>query len=408
MNHGGDEAESDPFNAFVGPWHGPEAGAATGPFAGVLAGVPVAIKDCFYAADRTPTMGSRLHPGARPGTATVIERVVAAGARIVGFTNLHEWAVGGTSAISATGPIRNPRDPSLIAGGSSGGSAVAVATGAARAAIGTDAGGSVRIPAACCGVVGIKPTYGVVPMTGCVADGGPTDHVGALAGNVADAALLLEVMAGRRFEERAPASMRIGIARGPLFDDVQEPVGAAMAATTEVLANLVTIGDAFVDDMVELGRMNGRLFLADTAARLGDDLDRRGGDLQPDTFALLDRARRFSARELGAARDARDEARARWMSMFEIVDVLVTPTLPALPPPIERLALELPSGIVEPNRAFGSLNGPMNLLGLPALSLPVAEAGGLTVNATFTAAPGNDGWVIALGRAFEEARGRTT
>ena len=376
MNHPSHRAGSDPSNVFVGPWEGPQGSGE-----GRLAGAPVAIKDCFYVAGRTPTMGSRVHPGARPGTATVIERVVDGGGHIVGFTNLHEWAVGGTSAVTATGPIANPRDPSLIAGGSSGGSAVAVATGAARSAIGTDAGGSIRIPAACCGVVGIKPTYGVVPMTGCVADGGPSDHVGTLAADVADAALLLEVIAGRPFEERDVASLRIGIARGPLFDDVQEPVAAAMAATTEVLAGLAATGDASVDDMVELGRMNGRLFLADTAARLGSDLDERGDELAPETRALLERGRAFSAAELGAARTIRDEARTRWMAMFEIIDVLVTPTLPALPPPIEDLAIRLPSGTHGSDRAFGSFNGPMNLLGLPALSLPCGDAGHLSVNA---------------------------
>ncbi|MDQ3646448.1 MAG: amidase, partial [Actinomycetota bacterium] len=182
------------LNAFVELC--PEAVEATSTATGPLAGVPVAVKDFFVDHGRAPSCGSNVPASWMAGTAEILNRLRAAGAAIVGRTNLHEWGLGMTSAITATGPVRNPWDLARTPGGSSGGSAAAVAAGIVPAAIGTDAGGSIRCPAACCGIVGFKPTWGRVPMDGFAEAEGELDHIGPLARSVRDVRVVFEALIG--------------------------------------------------------------------------------------------------------------------------------------------------------------------------------------------------------------------
>lgn len=402
--------DHDPLNAFVervergvDERRVPHAGAE-----GPLAGARVAIKDCFFHRGRTPTMGSRVGPAPGAGPAQAIERIEAAGGVVAGYTNMHEWAVGGTSAVTATGPVRNPWDRDLVAGGSSGGSAAAVAAGMVDAAVGTDAGGSIRIPAACCGVVGYKPSFGLVPTTGYVCDGGPTDHVGAVAGNTRRAAALVSVMARTTvIEEVDTRALRVGVATGGIVDDVAPEVAreveAAVGSLGGIVAEIVAV-DA--GDLDGAARANGRVFLSWTAGVVGSKLDDEAAYFDPTTYELLDRARGFGRDGIARAASERRRWQQRWADLFTVVDVLVTPTLPVLAPPITAAEVTLPSGPREVNSALGSLNGAMNLSGAPCVSLPCGEAGSLTVNMSLTAAPGRDATAIALGVAFEDATER--
>src|SRR6476619_4021600 len=187
-----DAAAGDELNAYL--WKA-EEGAAEGD--GSLAGIPVAVKDLFCTRGIETTAGSRILEGHRPlYTATAVRRLAEAGAGVLGQTNMDEFAMGSSNENSAYGPARNPRDPSRVPGGSSGGSAAVVAGGLAPCAIGTDTGGSIRQPAALCGIVGLKPTYGAISRYGMIAFASSLDQAGPFTRDVTDAALLLAAMQG--------------------------------------------------------------------------------------------------------------------------------------------------------------------------------------------------------------------
>ncbi|MDQ3940687.1 MAG: amidase, partial [Actinomycetota bacterium] len=207
---------------------------------GPLAGVPIGVKDLLVDGGRHPMAGSKVHADWLSGTAEAVRRLRAAGAAVVGYTNLHEWGVGTTSAITSTGPISNPRARDRIAGGSSGGSAAAVAAGMVTAAIGTDAGGSIRIPAACCGISGFKPTHGRVPTEGFTGHGGGIDHIGPMGRNVSDVRALFEVLAGTPTLSVDVKQLRVGVAREHFFGHVDAEVEAVLA---DALAQLTGVVD---------------------------------------------------------------------------------------------------------------------------------------------------------------------
>ncbi len=224
---------------------------AAGRKLGPLAGVPVALKDNLCTAWGHTTCSSRILSGfAAPYTATVVSRLEEAGAVVLGKTNMDEFAMGSSTESSATGVTRNPSDPGRVAGGSSGGSAAAVASGLAAAALGSDTGGSVRQPAAFCGVLGLKPTYGRVSRYGLVAYGSSLDQIGPLAANAQDAALILSVIAGHdprdstslarevpdypSLIERLPAPLRVGVPRALFGAGLDEGVRALLERAVEV------------------------------------------------------------------------------------------------------------------------------------------------------------------------------
>jgi aspartyl-tRNA(Asn)/glutamyl-tRNA(Gln) amidotransferase subunit A len=226
---------------------------AAGEDPGPLAGVPLALKDNLATRGVPTTCSSRILEGWRPPyDATVVARVQAAGAVVVGKTNLDEFAMGSSTENSAFGPTRNPHDPSRVPGGSSGGSAAAVAAGFAPLALGSDTGGSIRQPAALCGVVGMKPTYGVVSRYGLVAFASSLDQIGPFARTVGDAALLLEVIAGHdpmdttSLDQPAPRvvehlddgvdGLRVGIVRELMIEGIEPDVRRRVEAAAEALA----------------------------------------------------------------------------------------------------------------------------------------------------------------------------
>ena len=372
---------------------------------GPLAGVPVAVKDMFADGGRAPSMGSRVSAAGLGSRSEVVERLRAAGAAIVGYTNLHEWAVGTTSVVTATGPIHNPWDVERIAGGSSGGSAAALAAGAVPGALGSDAGGSIRIPAACCGVVGLKPTWGAIPIAGFAGGDNPIDHVGPMARSARDARVLFEVLAGARSEPVEVGSLRVGLCRRFFLEAVDEEVEAATLGAADVLRGLgCEVREVELAGAAEAGPAAGSLQLAYTARTLQRELAETPEAFQPATLNVLMMGAALTREDLGRAEQVRTVLRRSWGEVFADVDVLLTPTLPAPPPRIANLTIELPSGATGAELPYLTWNAPMNLGGVPSLSLPCGDTRDrMPLSVSLTAARGRDAVVISLGEAFEAA-----
>ena len=399
-------AEGAKLNAFVELR--PEAVGETATANGPLAGVPVAVKDMFVDRDRYPTCGSNSQARGVSGTALLIERLRGAGAAVIGYTNLHEWGLGTTSTVTATGPILNPRDRTRIAGGSSGGSGAAVAAGIVEAAVGTDAGGSIRVPAACCGVVGFKPTWGRVPLDGFAegTDGPPVDHAGPLARSVAMAQAMFEVMADTTVEPVDVSRLRVGVLRRQFLETSAPEVAQAVKSCIESLGpHVSSVTDVELEGAEMAGQVLPMLLLSHTARVVAGDLGARPDAFQPETLNLLMLGSQITDDNLTQSRAAQASLADAWERLFSGVDVVLSPTIPALPPLLDDLTVELPSGRTSAELAQVSHNAPMNLGGVPALSLPCGDAGDWTVNVTISAARGHDDHVLSLARVVEEISG---
>lgn len=402
-----EKAAASDLNAFVELRQRAAAEVAQAP-GGPLQGVPVAVKDMLVDEGRAPTCGSKVHAPGLTGTAESIARLRAAGAIVIGYTNLHEWGVGTTSIITATGPIQNPMRPGRCTGGSSGGSAAALAAGIVPMAVGTDAGGSIRIPSAFCGVTGIKPTFGRVPTAGFAGGEDPVDHVGPMARRVEDLVLMLAVMAGDLSELPMPGRLRVGIAGGHFTSDADSEIVAQVRAAIDLLApSVASVGEVVVDGAAEAGPVCGAVVLSFTAASLADELRDRPDDLQVETRSVLEIGSMMGGGWPAGAEEARDRLVAGWDRVFETVDVVITPTVSTLPPSIDNPLVDSPSGPMHVDVMNTSFNGPMNLAGVPCLSLPCGELDGGTVNLSITAPRGKDEWALATGLALERALSST-
>ena len=355
-----------------------KAGAASGP----LHGVPISVKDLIDVAGQPTTAASRvLKDRVAADDAPVVQRLRGAGAILIGKTNLHEFALGTTSEESAWGPVRHPLDAARSAGGSSGGSAVAVATGMGLASIGSDTGGSIRIPAAACGVVGLKPSYGEVPTTGVVPLSTSLDHVGPIARTVQDAAWVWEVLVSRPVEPLSPAdapTLRLSRLNSyfswlapevhAAFERALDDLRAARVAITE---DRVVTADAIAATYVNI-------VLPEAAAWHSRYLDRHGADYTPAVRARLESGRTISAVDYLKARETAASLRQSVDTALADCDALILPTLPILAPP-----LGMDDIVVDPVRGERlSVRAAMlrhtqlfNLTGHPAISIPLPTSG---------------------------------
>ncbi len=354
---------------------------------GPLHGVPIALKDVFLTRGVRTTAGSKLLADYVPDhDAAVVERLAAAGAVLVGKTNMHELAYGITSANPHYGVVRNPRDPARIPGGSSGGSAVAVATGMALAAMGSDTGGSIRIPASFCGIVGLKPTYGRVSRYGMLPLSSSMDHAGPLTSSVADAALVLNVIAGhdprdpasscRPVEDYVPAGdsslagVRIGLPENFYFERVRrEARDAVERAATLAAREGARVVPVRVPDMDAINIIGRVIQLPEAAAALAAHLAVRS-DLGEDVRALLDQGRLISAADYVNAQRLRRLRKEEFRALWREVDVLFAPTMPIGAPRIGEKTVEIDGQTEDVRLAATRLVRGMDVVGFPAISLP--------------------------------------
>jgi aspartyl-tRNA(Asn)/glutamyl-tRNA(Gln) amidotransferase subunit A len=387
---------------------------------GPLHGIPVAVKDVFCTKDIRTTCGSKLFAGYIPDyDAAVVERLRKAGAVIVGKNNMHELAYGVTSANPHFGTVRNPWNLERISGGSSGGSASAVAAGMVPVSIGSDTGGSIRIPASFCGTVGLKPTYGRVSRYGVLPLDFSLDHMGPLTRCVRDAALTLAAIAG--FDPRDETSsrqpvvcylppepislrgLRIGLPENFYFErispSVADAVKRAARLTEESGAVVVPVR---VPDVAQLNTVGRIILLSEASATMERYLHRRE-DFGPDVLALLDQGRLFPATDYINAQRVRRMLQQEFHAVWKHADCLLTPAAPTGAPKIGQSTIDL-DGEEDVRIASTRLVRGVNVLGLPALSLPCGfDEEGLPLGLQIIGPSFQEAIILKVGAALEDA-----
>ena len=353
-------------------------------------GLRVAVKDLIDMAGVPTTAGSRVVADAAvpaAGDAACLVGLRAAGAQIVGKTNLHELALGVTGINPWFGTPANPLDDSLAPGGSSSGSAVAVATGAASVAYGTDTGGSIRIPAACCGIAGLKTTWGRIPVAGVRPLAPSLDTVGPMAADVAG------LIAGMRLLEPgfdmapAPGSPRVGRLRVPAAPEVDDAVTAVLHATSW------DVSEVDPGEWLTATRWTSVVLVAEAYRSNRDLFDHDAGRLSADVARRLDAGRQVTPEAVTAAAAARAHWHAQLTALFARFDLLVTPTLSILPPKLASA-----DELLEARYTL-----PVNLAGVPALALPIPTRGPLPASVQLVSEWGSEERLLAAGAAVEAA-----
>ena len=391
-----------------------------GGWLGPLHGIPLAVKDNYLTAGLPTTACSRVLEGNVPGTdATAVARLRAAGAIVVGKTNMHEWAYGGTNEVSAFGPARNPWHSAHITGGSSGGSGAALAARLVPAALGSDTGGSVRIPASACGVSGLKPTYGRVSRHGILPLSWSLDIGGPMARSAEDLALLFAAMAGadpndaasvepprralRRCPERALRGLRIAVLSDDSLataPDVAAPVQAALHALTDAGATVVEGSLPHLD----IGMVAWRaIMMAEASAFHARYLEARHADYAPGVRTQLEAGRLITGPEYLKAQQYRVEFNRAVHALFAAADIVALPTLPVTAPRIGQGRVVLNGREITSQHAMTYACWIANLSGLPALSLPCGFGdGGLPVGLTLMGRADGEMRLLGIADAFEE------
>lgn len=412
------ERENPRLNAYLAVFHDEaleeareaEREIRAGRYRGPLHGIPVSLKDLFHMRGRRTTAGSKIFAQFIPdGDAAAVERLRAAGAVIVGKTNLHELAYGITNNNPHYGPTRNPHDTARIPGGSSGGSGAAVAAGLCAASLGTDTGGSIRIPASFCGVVGLKPAFGRVSRRGVFPLGRSLDHVGPLARSAWDTAAVLQAIAGHDPADQASADhpvpdflseielgiqgLLIGVPDNYFFDrldpEVEAAVRSAIAAMERAGARLEPITLARIAEATEAARS---ILLAEAAALYEKELRDRPQDFGSDVRALLEQGRQAPATDYAKALLERREFQRELNGVFQKVDLIVTPAAPVTAPLIGQAEVRIQDHSEDARLASTRLVRAFNMAGVPALCLPCGrDARGLPVG------------LQIIGRPFDEA-----
>ena len=398
-----------------------DAELASGTDRGPLHGIPVALKDLFATKGVRTTAGSRVYEGFIPSTdATVVARLHAAGAVMLGKLNMHELAYGITSANPHFGAVRNPWNLQHSPGGSSGGSGAAVASGIVYMALGSDTGGSIRIPAPFCGTVGLKPTYGRVSRHGVLPLGFSLDHVGPLTRSVRDAAIALNAIAGR--DPRDPTSsrrpvvdyvpdepctirgLRIGFPENFYFErldpDVESSVRGAIARAESLGAHIIPVE---LPDVAALNAVARIILLAEAAAVVAPHLADRSL-FGPDVLALLDQGGLVPAVDYINAQRLRRKMRREFDQVWSQVECIIAPATPNTAPRIGDATVRL-GGIEEDVRlATTRLVRGINALGYPALSIPCGlSSAGLPLGLQIIGPAFEEALVLRVGAALEDA-----
>jgi aspartyl-tRNA(Asn)/glutamyl-tRNA(Gln) amidotransferase subunit A len=392
-----------------------EQSIAAGDYRGPLHGIPVAAKDLFATKGVRTTAGSKLYADWRPDhDATTVARLADAGAVLLGKTNMHELAYGTKSNNPHYGPVRNPWDRVCHPGGSSGGSAAAVAAGLVMGALGSDTGASIRQPAACCGIVGLKPTYGRVSKFGAVPLAWSMDHAGPMTRSVHDAALMLQVLAGHDPLDPTTADRpvpdytatidqgiegrRIAVARTYFFDDCGPGVAHAMEVAIDTLRGLgAIVEDVEIAGMAESRAASTLIISVEAAARFGREVREQPEGFSDELREAITMGAFFTAEHYLLAQRARRRMSAGTRRLFTGYDGVIMPTQAVTAGPIDD---DPPKhGLLRWRNTEH-----FDLTGLPAISLPCGFAGdGLPVGLQIAGNAFDEAGILRVAQAYEQA-----
>ncbi len=392
-----------------------------GHYEGPLHGVPVALKDLIYTRGVRTTMGSALYAGHVPGhSATVARKLEEAGSILIGKTNTHEFAYGPTGDRSHFGPTKNPHDPRRITGGSSGGSGAAVAANLCYGALGSDTGGSIRIPASLCGTVGMKPTFGRVSKSGVFPLSWTLDHVGPITSTVEDNALMLNALAGHDPEDpysvdlpeedftrdlsRSVRGARIGIPQDFYFEHVDEEVGARVREAVEVFASLgAEVREVEIPNLWDTLHAQRLILAAEAYAVHEEHLENDPESLGEEVSERLMEGERPRAYGYANARRRGMFATEEFDSALHGVDVLLTPTLPITATEIGQREVSIGDHEEDVRSALTRFTGPTDLTGHPSLSVPCGtNPSGLPVGLQLIGRRFDEAALYRFGHAYEE------
>ena len=398
-----------------------EAEISAGRYKGTFHGVPLAVKDNLYFAGEVTTMASKIHGDfVSEHDATVVAKLREAGVVFTGKLNMHEYAWGIDNNSPHFGSVHNPWDPRKIPGGSSGGSGAAVAADMTFASLGTDTAGSIRIPSAACGIVGLKPTHGRVSKFGCFPLAWSLDHIGPMTKTVADAGAMLQAIGG--FDPQDPTSVNtpmgnyenltgdvkglvIGVEEDYFFKDVDSEIERLVRSQIDNLVSqgatlkAVTIPALQHSEWAELATS-----LSEASAIHHRDLVERPEDFGPDIRFLFELGELFSSVEYLQAQQIRRQLKSEFKAALSEVDVLITPTLPVMAPNIGDSTTDLNGRQVDLIDNFIRFTGPSNLTGLPALSVPAGFNGQLPVGLQIIGRAFDEATVLNVGTAVEQTR----
>jgi aspartyl-tRNA(Asn)/glutamyl-tRNA(Gln) amidotransferase subunit A len=393
-----------------------EAEISRGHWRGPLHGIPLALKDLIDIAGIRTTAASALFKDRVPAEdAELVRRLKEAGAVLLGKQNLHECAYGGSSMISYYGEVHNPWDLARIAGGSSGGSAASVAAGLGYGAVGTDTAGSVREPAALCGIVGLKPTYGRVSVRGVIPLSLSLDHIGPIARTVSDAAVMLQVIAGHDANDAHSADvpvpdyvaglrdgvkqLRIGVPRKFFYEDLDPEIVSAVEQAVGVLR---TLGCDLSEIEIELPT-DRTLQTAQSYAYHAEFASRSPELYQPETLRRIRRGEDITTAEVEERRRELKQIRGEVHKIFGGLDALVTPTTPVPAAAINEFKQN--PDLLRPHELLLLRNTrPVNVWGLPAISIPCGfTAAGLPIGLQIIGPQWREDTVLQLAYAYEQA-----
>ena len=399
-----------------------EAQIQAGNYRGPLHGIPVGLKDLFNTAGVRTTSGSRVLDNFIPTEdCTVAARFQQAGAILLGKLNMHQFAYGPTGENFDYGHMHNPWNPEMVTGGSSGGSGSAAAAGQCTITMGSDTGGSVRIPAALCGIVGLKPTYGLVSRAGLTPLSWCLDHPGPMVRTVEDAAIAMNVIAGHDPADQATstrevpdytvalsgsvAGLRIGVVReyfeAPLDSEVETAVRAAIAQLSEMGA---TVTEVSLPMFADAQAISGTLLMSEAAAYHRDLLAKDGDKLTPSVRLRLEAGLFVTAADYLKAQQARARFNYEMSQLFNDVDLLAGPSEPITAPPILASEVAIGERTVGTVGALTQYTRPYNISGTPAISVPCGfSLADMPIGLQLAGRPFDEATVLRAAHAFEQA-----